>query len=147
MKLDDLKKEAAADTLKPDEPNLDEASTNIPRLHKKWLDILSNEKLALVQLNKDLKKLEFAKWQYYSGKMDPDEIKKRGWDPFNHRVLKSDMDKYMSADEDIREIRDQIELQYIKIDYAESVYKEISQQRQWNIKNAITWRQFITGAS
>lgn len=147
MKLEDLKKEAAADTLKPDEPDLDDASTKIPSLHKKWLDILSNEKLALVKLNKELKKLEFLKWQYYSGKMDPDEIKNLGWDPFNHRVLKSEMDRYLSADEDLRDLRDRIELQYIKIDYAESVYKEISQQRQWNIKNAIQWRQFITGAN
>ena len=127
-----------------DETCLDKESLNIPKLHNKYLNILHDEKLLLHKYRVDLSKLEKIKWEYFNGKLDEETLKEKGWEPFSLRILKQDLDLYMNADEDIIIARSKYQFQQEKVDYLESIIKGLN-NRQYHIRDAITWRKFISG--
>ena len=81
------------------------------------------------------------KWEYYGGKADAKVYVAK---PFDFKVLKSDLAMYISSDEEIIELSDkQAYLEYT-IKFCEGVIKSID-NRGWDTKNAITWKQFEAG--
>ena len=85
--------------------NLDEASRETPKLHAKYLALLSNAKLRLRKAEMDQKSLLKLKWLYYNGKMSKEEIEATGWDydPFNGlKIMKGEMDYYYDSDKEIQ---------------------------------------------
>ena len=143
MKFDDIRKMATADS-KVDGTELDIESIKIPQLHNKYLNIYHDERLRLKQMRSQLKELMRDKWEYYSGKMSEEELSSRGWEPFQLKVLKSDLDRYIDADKSVMVENDKIAYQEEKVDYLQAVLKSIT-SRGWDIKNAIEWRKFING--
>tara|TARA_Y100001973_G_scaffold74106_1_gene108126 strand:+ start:2228 stop:2518 length:291 start_codon:yes stop_codon:yes gene_type:complete len=85
-----------------------------------------------------------AKWEYYSGKMSEEELQSREWEPFDLKILKQDLDKYLDGDADLILEKQKITYQEEKVSYLESVLKSIN-NRNWEIKNAIEWRKFLNG--
>ena len=86
------------------------------------------------------------KWEYYTGKMSEEQLKQLGWEPFELRILKQDIELYMESDVDLVQRRDRVFVQEEKVNYLESVIKMIT-NRQYHIRDAITWRKFINGES
>ena len=105
----------------------------------------TDEKLILGKLESDLNILKRDKWLYYTGKMSPEQLECRGWDTFDLNILKTDIDKFLSADEDLIKLTNRILFQKEKVNYLESVIKIIN-NRQWNIRAAIDWLKFTNGA-
>ena len=126
---------------------LDVASVETPRLHSKYLTMLSDSRLKLKDLEFRQKHLLKDKWQWYHGKMSQEEIEKKGWnpDPFNGlRVLKGEMDYYYNSDPEIMKSEARILLQKEGC----NVLKEILENIKWRhqtIGNAIRWKQFEAG--
>ena len=81
------------------------------------------------------------KWEYYGGKAD---AKVYATKPFDLKVLKTDLHIYIEADEDI--IKSQHKIVYLEsvIKYIDGIINTI-RNRQWDIKNAISWRQYEAG--
>jgi len=130
-----------------DEMALDEASRQSAKLHGKYLELLSVNRLKLKKANLEFKVLLRDKFMHYNGKLSQEEMDSRGWeyDPLNGlTVLKGDMDKWYDADPIIQEHQ-------AKIEYLEelcSTLKEILENVKWrhqNIKNMIEWRKFTSG--
>jgi len=86
MLFDDIKKMAEID-LKFNESELDTESLRIPQLHGKYLNLLYDEKLVLRKWKNELSSLAKLKWEYYTGKMSEEDLKKYGWEPFSLRIL------------------------------------------------------------
>ena len=84
------------------------------------------------------------KWEYYTGKLDQSQLDEHGLEPFPLKILKQDIDKYMESDDDLIVLNQRYIYQKEKVDYLESVLKEIT-NRHWKIKNAIEWRRFTSG--
>jgi hypothetical protein len=145
MLFDDIKKMAEID-LKFNESELDTESLRIPQLHGKYLNLLYDEKLVLRKWKNELSSLAKLKWEYYTGKMSEEDLKKYGWEPFSLRILKQDVELYMESDSDLNGRRDRVFVQEEKVNYLESILKMIS-SRQYHIRDAITWRKFINGES
>jgi hypothetical protein len=145
MLFDDIKKMAEVD-LKFNESELDTESLRIPQLHGKYLNLLYDEKLVLRKWKNELSSLAKLKWEYYTGKMSEEDLKKYGWEPFSLRILKQDVELYMESDSDLNGRRDRVFVQEEKVNYLESILKMIS-SRQYHIRDAITWRKFINGES
>ena len=127
--------------------SLDEDSRQTPALHAKYLELRSLAKLQLKRSEADQKILLKDKWLYYNGKMDQDEIQKRGWDfdPFDGlKVLKGDMDYYYESDEDIRKSQAKIEYYEIMVETLEDIINNINWRHQ-TIGNMIRWRMFEAG--
>tara|TARA_B100000287_G_scaffold163735_1_gene154438 strand:+ start:7382 stop:7807 length:426 start_codon:yes stop_codon:yes gene_type:complete len=140
MNLDELQSLWDEDSV-IDNDLLHHESTKIPSLHAKYYRIY-NELLILQkgQENK-YKILKKEKWEYYSGRSKPEIYAEK---PFDFKVLKADLDKYLSADEDLIKCKTKVEYYQIMLEFIESILKVI-QNRTYQIKNAIEWQRFTSG--
>ena len=130
-----------------DELNLDESSRDSAKLHSKYLEILSVNRIKLKKAELDFKVLLKDKWLHYNGKMSQEEIDEKGWDynPLGGlTVLQGDMDYYYDADPEIQKSEEKI--QYLKtiIDTLEDMINSIKWRHQ-TIKNMIEWKKFSSG--
>jgi len=131
-----------------DDIELDASSLQVPRLHAKYTEILSNKKLELIRHERMMKELNKDKWLWYTGKMSKEDIEFRKWeyDPFDGlTVLKSDYDKFTGADKDVQDLNDKIEYLRITVDYLQDIVSQITWRHQ-TIKNIIEWRKFMAGS-
>lgn len=127
-----------------DRTELGEESLKTPQLHHKYYKMYSNERLVLRKLEVEYKDLYKTKYEYYSGTLDYDTITMKGWEPFQLKILKTDIPMYIDSDVDIQNISLRIGLQKEKIDILESIIKTI-QTRGFAIKNALDWERFKIG--
>lgn len=119
-------------------------SLNIPLLHSKYLKIYAHENSILKKMKSEYKKLYKVKWEYYHGNLDTQELKRRGWEQFQLRVLKQDVNVYLEGDQDLAGVTLEIELQQDKVTTVNEIVKSIS-QRNFVIKNYIDWQKFENG--
>jgi hypothetical protein len=143
MNINDIRQQVSQD-LVMDETSLDIESMKTPQIHNKYLIIFTDEKLILGKLKSDFNVLRKNKWLYYTGKLSREELDDFGWDTFDLNILKSDIDKFIDADEEIITLANRILLQQEKVNYLENVIKIIN-NRQWNIRSAIDWLKFTNG--
>jgi hypothetical protein len=115
----------------------------IPLLHSKYLDILIKHKMAAKKAHFDYLKMRKVKWEYYSGKMDQEELEKYGWEQFRY-TLKSDISTYLEADQDLIRYLEKKALHDETVSIVESIMAEVK-QRAWELKSFIDWERFIGG--
>lgn len=142
MNLDEIEQLWEEDSI-IDPDNLHLESIKIPTLHSKYFKIYNN--LSLLRKKEENKFLELRqeKWLYYSGKSDPEVYKEK---PFDHRVMKGDLEKYLSSDQDLIRSNTKIEYYDIMLKFLESILKNI-ETRSFTIKNSIEFMKFTAGYS
>lgn len=143
MTLDEIKIQAELDTA-IDNSHLEDEASRIPQLHNKYLCMLIDEKAILENLENKFKILKRDKWLFYSGKMSEEELKQKGWEPFELNILKNDLDRFIDSDFDIINLGNKIFIQREKVNYIESIAKIIS-NKIWNIRSTIEWIKFTQG--
>ena len=130
-----------------DEMALDESSRDSAKLHGKYLEILSVNKMKLKKAELEFKVLLRDKWKHYNGKLSQEEMDSKSWnyDPLDGlTVLKGDMDKFYDADPVIQEHQSKM----IYLQEVCDTLKEILDNVKWRhqtIKNLIEWRKFTSG--
>ena len=130
-----------------DEMALDESSRDSAKLHGKYLEILSVNKMKLKKAELEFKVLLRDKWKHYNGKLSQEEIDSKSWDydPLDGlTVPKGDMDKFYDADPVIQEHQSKM----IYLQEVCDTLKEILDNVKWRhqtIKNMIEWRKFTSG--
>ena len=90
--------------------NLATESIKIPQIHDKYLKIYIDERIRLKGLEFELAKLTKLKTDYYAGNLTEEELDKLGWEQFLTRLIKTEITKYLEADEDIIKIKRNIVL-------------------------------------
>jgi hypothetical protein len=126
---------------------LDVSSVETPKLHAKYLELLSTYKLRLKDAEFKQKELMKNKWLWYNGKLDQDEIEKLGWepDPFDGlRILKGEMQHYVEADPEL--VASEAKIAYLNTMI--ETLKEILESIKWRhqtIRNALEWKKFEAG--
>jgi c-di-GMP-related signal transduction protein len=131
-----------------DDMKLDETSRESPKLHAKYLSLLSNYKLMLKRAEFKQKDLLKDKWLYYNGKMSEEDLKEKGWnpDPFDGlKILKGEMDYYYESDPEIQKSEEKIQYYKTTIDTLQDIIDNIKWRHQ-NIKNIIEWKKFQSGS-
>tara|TARA_Y100001936_G_C15860643_1_gene552287 strand:+ start:74 stop:502 length:429 start_codon:yes stop_codon:yes gene_type:complete len=141
MTLEELQAQADKD-LVIDDTELDTESLKTPILHNKYLQYYNKFNLLLKKSQWEERTLQREKWEYYTGKSDPEVYKQK---PFDLKVLKNDVHIYINSDEDIQKIQAKIEYQSAIVNYLEQILR-ILNNRSFTIKNAIEWRRFTSGA-
>lgn len=146
MTLEQVLEEWATDSQLP-RNNLDEASRETPKLHAKYLTLLSQAKLRLKKAEMDQKTLLRLKWEWYNGKMPEEKIKELGWefDPLNGlKIMKGEMDYYYDSDKEIQE--SELKIQYLNtlIDTLKEIVNNLNWRHQ-TIGNMIRWKVFEAG--
>ena len=133
---DDTKKD-----LTIEESELDRESLRTPYLYDKYLKMYQETKLQLRKVQQKYNELKLEKHRYYTGNADPEVYKKS---PFGIKVIKQDLELYMSADPELAKAYDLVDYISTIKDFLEKTLKNI-ENRNWNIKNAIEWRKFLSG--
>ena len=140
--LDDLlemwRQDSDIDRTEPGKALLD-----IPKLHSKYLNILSKHRLLSKEAEFKYNKMKKLKWEYYTGKLDDDELKKHGWEPFPF-VLKSDITTYLESDEDLNKYLASKILHDEIVDVCGTILKELN-SRTYQLRSFIDWEKFIQG--
>ena len=144
MNLEEIQNEWEKDS-KIDRTELGEESIKIPALHSKYYQLYSRERLQLARLTETMKLLKKDKWDYYSGNLDIDELKDKGWEPFQLKVLKSDIQMYIDSDKDIIDSNLKVAYSKEKVDFLEAIIRTLN-LRSYQINNAINWEKFKVGA-
>lgn len=129
---------------KVDRTDLATESLKISELHNKYYKIFTREKLLHKKMQSDLSVLKKTKWEYYNGKISPEELREIGWDSFDKRILKSDVDIYLQSDKDLVQANLNISYQIEKVEFLQSILESLK-QRTWNIRNAIEFIKFSQG--
>lgn len=145
MTLDDVLVMWEADSV-IDNNHLDTASIDTAKLHSKYLKILIDTKLRKTKLDIDYNNLRKLKFRYYRGEMSRQELESLGWDQWQfNKPLKNEMDEFLKGDEDLNKILARIEVIDTTVYAIESIMGQIK-SRGWDIKNAISWKQFLAGS-
>ena len=109
---------------KIDIDNMHEESIKIPQLHSKYHEVMNNLILLRTKAQKIQKSVRHERYQYYSGKADPEVYEK---EPFPKKVRDKDaLIRYMDADERLSEANLKVEYYNVMINYLESILKQIS---------------------
>ena len=127
---------------KIDIDNMHEESIKVPQLHSKYHEILNNLILLRTKAQKIQKSVRHERYEYYSGKADPEVYEK---EPFPKKVRDKDaLIRYMDADDRVSDANLKVEYYDVIINYTESILKQIS-NRTYQIKNSIEWHKFQAG--
>lgn len=143
MNFDELKEQVQED-LKIDSTELAIESVNTPQIHNKYLIFLKKHKEALAEDERILRVMRKYKWLYYTGKLSKEELDRFKWEPFDLNILKTDVDRFIDADDDVIRLERQITEKKELVSYLDGVVKIVG-NRQWNIRSAIEWIKFSHG--
>lgn len=143
MKLDDIYEQWKKDS-ELDKTELGDESLKIPKLHHKYFQVYTSEKLLLRKYEGELKQLKLSKYEFYT--MGPNEDTPKDWKlPPRGMILKGDIPMYLEGDQDIINLSLKIGLQQEKVELLESIIKSLT-NRGFQIKAAIDWYRFTMGA-
>jgi len=144
MNLDEIMSEWKTDS-EIDVTELAYESIKIAKLHQKYYEYLIKEKLLFKKNESDLKLLRLEKYEFYTQGHNEETLKK-GWElPSKGMVIKSEIPMYLEGDKDIINLNLKISYQQEKIDLLQSIIKSLN-NRGYNIKSAIDWIKFTSGA-
>ena len=129
---------------KIDETELGAESTNIPRIHNKYMKLHVAEKINLKRTQYKMYTLKKMLTEYYSGELDETELEQLEYQQFFKRVDKKDLQLYIDSNEDYQSLDMKLVLIQEKVDYLERIMKSIG-NRNWEIRNAIEWNRFTSG--
>jgi hypothetical protein len=120
------------------------ALLDIPKLHSKYLNIISRYRLLSKESEFKISKMRRLKWEYYTGKLDQSTLQKYGWEQFPY-TLKSEVSTYLESDEDIFKLIAHKKMHDEIIEVCGSILKELS-ARTFQLRDFIQWERFIQGA-
>ena len=141
MDLEQLQ-DLADKKLKINDTELDLESLKTPQLHNEFMKHLTKYKLMLSRAETEYNVMKKDKWEYYTGKADASVYAEK---PFDLKILRTDIDKYLEADEDLQKAKQKVDYLNTTVDFLDKTIRLIS-NRGFTIKNAIDWRKFTSGA-
>lgn len=144
MTLDTLHTEWSQDQdLTLDQP--DKTLRGVPFLHSKWWKYYTTERQRYLVIKEEHDNLRRAKFEWYLGRMDDAERQKRGW-PLQHlRIVRQEVDTYLSSDTDLLPFAAKLEHQELKLKFIEDVIKSIN-GRGYLVKTYVDYLRFSQGA-
>lgn len=128
-----------------DETDLGRASAHTPKLHAKYLQLLTNQRLNTRKAESDYLRMRRIKWRYYRGEMTQEELDQLSWPQWQGvKPLKNEMDEFLNTDSDLIQLQDRLEYHRAVFAQLEGILKSIH-SRTWDIKNSIEWTKFTNG--
>ena len=120
---------------------LSDESKKIPSLHCEYIKLYNEFNLMKKNTEFRLKCMMRERWEYYTGKADPKVYEE---EPFDFKVMKQDVDRYLYGDKKIQKLQMKIEYQSQCVFFLDSVLTQI-RDRQWQIRNAIEFQKLTLG--
>lgn len=141
MNLLEYQKEWEKDT-EIDKTSLDDESLKIPKLHSKWMNFLSNERMIYKTLLRKKESTMLKLFDYYSGFLDGKEI---GREPWSYKTeTKSGIQKRVETDELIIKMQKVIDEKEEIVLFIKEIVTSIN-FRNNTLKNAIDFIKWSQG--
>ena len=144
MKLDDILDLWTEDS-QIDKNDISEESVRSIKLHSKYYNIYVKENLRLAKMMEEYNTLQFLKHEYYMGDLDLETLKKHNWKQFQKKILKSDLDRHIKADDEIIAMNLRMVLQKEKVTTLKDIIKVITNM-SFTLGNILNWKKFQSGA-
>lgn len=144
MKLETIYEEWNKDS-EIDMTDLGNEAIKIPKLHHKYFQMYTAEKMLLRKYEAEMKTLKLSKYEFYT-QGPSKESREKGWElPARGMILKQEMPMYLEGDKELIELSLKVGLQQEKVELLESIIKSLT-NRGFQIKSAIDWNKFTMGA-
>lgn len=128
-----------------DETEPQKAVANIPKLHAKYLRIMTHHNLISKKLTSEYNSRRKIKWEYYSGDLNnPEDLERYGLEPMMKKVLRADLQHYLDSDTELNNILLKKVMHEEIVDFCKNVLKELN-NRTWQLKSYMDWEKFIGG--
>ena len=125
MKLDDLIKQWEHDSA-IDDLKIVAGNAAIPMLHAKYSRIYTLEKIQLKKMQNQYKMYRLEKEEFLLNP-NQEDIEKYGWKvPARGKILKPDLDRYISGDVDLLPKELDLQIQIEKVDLLKSIMQHIN---------------------
>jgi hypothetical protein len=119
---------------------------NIPLLHAKYVEILSQHRLSTQKAKFDYSKMKKLRREYFLGNLDKDTLDHFGWDQFDLKIgTKGNIELYLEADEHLIKILEKKAYHEECCFICESILKELH-SRTFQLKEYCTHQRFLSGA-
>jgi hypothetical protein len=142
-KLEDILESWKKDSV-IDSTDLATESLKTSTLHAKYYELYVKESLLLSQKEIEYKRLFKLKSEYYNGRLSTEELKQYNWEPFQLKLMKQDLDTYISGDDDVINTLLHVSVSKEKVDLLKDILKSIH-NRGYLIKNAVEFLKFSSG--
>lgn len=144
MKLEEILQEWERDS-QLDTIEIDHSALGIAKLHHKYYNILTRERLLLRKKEAELKALKLDKYEFFTDGPTQEQIEK-GWKlPAKGKILRADVSMYLDADSEIIKANLTLSYQKEKIDLLESIIKTIG-NLGFHLKTAVDYRRLQAGS-
>lgn len=128
-----------------DETEPQKAMANIPKLHAKYLRIMTHHNLLVKKISAEYNTRRKIKWEYFSGDLNnPEDLAKYGLEPMLKKVLRADLQHYLDSDTELNNILLKKVMHEEIVDFCKSVLKELN-NRTFQLKAYMDWERFIGG--
>lgn len=153
LEVDELSPPVTIETLmrewskdcKIDETEPQRELANVPKLNAKYLNIMVHHKLLARKAAAKYYKLRNFKEAYYSGDLNnPEDLQEHGLEPFRKKILKQDMENWLSADDDLNNLLMKKVVHEEIVKYCEYVLKECH-SRTFQLRSYIDYEKFLGG--
>lgn len=129
-----------------DKKNLDNSAIESSKLHAKYLRILIESKINKSKAADNVSVIRNIRTRYYNGKLTKPELDKYNWEQYQGiKPLKTELQDMLEADEYCIKYKKRLDYYEIMVTELEMILKQI-QQRDWEIKTALDWKKFQSGA-
>ena len=143
MTLDELQKAWEEDCV-IDDQNPDKASARSPHLHSKYINELIAYKMKLNAIQLSMIELRNVKTKYFRGEMTREELQERGWEQWQYKTLKSEIESLLDADPEIQKLFAREAYVKTAIYFLESVLGEI-RSRSFHTRVIVDMQKFRAG--
>lgn len=130
-----------------DKTEIGDELLKIPRLHAKYLRILSYHNLQSKELGINYTKAKKIRYEYYQGDLNnPDDLAKYGFDPMVKRILKTEIPLYIESDATLLSIIRKKNMHDEIAATTNSILKELN-SRTYQLRSYIDYEKFINGSN
>ena len=139
--LENWKKDSIVDETSPHRELL-----NIPILHAKYVEILSQHRIASQKAKFDYSKMKKIRREYFLGNLDKETLDEYKWEQFDLKIgTKGNIEYYLDADELLIKFLEKKAYYDECILLCESILKELH-SRTFQLKEFCTHQRFLSGS-
>lgn len=116
-----------------------------PLLHAKYVEILSQHRLAAQKAKFDYSKMKKIRREYYLGNLDKETLDEYKWEQFDLKIgTKGNIDLYLESDDYLIKLLEKKAYYDECIFVCESILKELN-NRTWQLREYLTYQRFLAG--
>ena len=131
---------------KIDESKPHQELVNTPLLHAKYVEILSQHRLAAQKAKFDHARMKKVRREYYLGNLAKETLDEYGWDQFDLKIgTKGNIDTYLEADDYLIKILEKKAYYEECVFICESIIKELH-SRTFQLREYCTHQRFLQGS-